>query len=82
VTDFTDEQQAAINTLTVVYPRGITLTEDRVDDIAVCDSLVESGHAVRIESDDFEGTGYQLSPEMAVAHRQVIAERADQAGRN
>jgi hypothetical protein len=39
-------------------------------------------YPVRIESDDFEGTGYQLSPAMAEAHRQVIADRADEAGRN
>jgi len=40
---------------------------------------VESGHAVRIESDDFEGRGYQLSERMAEAHRQVNSDRADRA---
>jgi hypothetical protein len=82
MTDFTDEQQTAIATLTVAYPAGITLTEDRVDDIAVCDGLVATGHALRVEGDDFEGRGYQLSTEMAAAHRQVIADRADEAGKN
>jgi hypothetical protein len=37
--------------------------------VEVCESLVATGHAVRIEGDDFEGVGYQLSPEMAEAHR-------------
>jgi hypothetical protein len=37
---------------------------------------------VRVEGEDFEGHGYQLSPEMAAAHRQVISDRADQAGQN
>jgi hypothetical protein len=68
--------------VTLAYPAGITLTEDRVDAIAVCDSLVATGHAVAVESDDFEGKGYQLSPQMAAAHRQVITDRADQAGQN
>ncbi len=79
MTDLTDKEQEALATLTVVYPAGIVLTEDLVDAIAVCDELVESGHAVRIEGDDFEGRGYQLSPEMAAAHQQVISDRADQA---
>jgi hypothetical protein len=48
----------------------------------VCDSLVESGHAVRIESDDFDGVGYQLSAEMAETHRRVIDERADETAMN
>lgn len=74
------EQQEALANLTVTYPAGVALTDDR--GIAVYESLVESGHAVRIESDDFEGRGYQLSSEMAEAHRQVIANGADQAGRN
>ena len=82
MTEFSDEQQAALATLTLAYPAGITLTEDRVDDIAVCDSLVATGHAVAVESDDFEGKGYQLSPEMAAAHHQVIADKADEAGMN
>ena len=43
MTDFTEEQQAALATLTVEYPRGITLTDDRVHDIEVCDQLVSRG---------------------------------------
>ena len=78
----TEEQQRALATLTIAYPAGISLTEDRVDEIEVCDGLVESGHAVRIESDDYDGKGYQLSPEMAEAHRRVIEQRADEAGQN
>ena len=45
----------------------------------VCDQLVESGHAIRIESDDID---YQLSPEAAEAHRRVLEQRADEAGQN
>ena len=82
MTDFTDEQREALATLTVAYPAGITLTEDRLDAIAVCEGLVESGHAVRVASKDFEGRGYQLSPEMAAAHRLLIADRADAATKN
>ncbi len=48
----------------------------------VCDQLVESGHAIRIESDDIDGVGYQLSPEAAEAHRRVLEQRADEAGQN
>jgi hypothetical protein len=59
MTDFTEEQQAALNTLTALYPGGLTLTDDRVHDIEGCDSLVPSGHAVRIDSDDFDGVGFQ-----------------------
>jgi hypothetical protein len=80
VTEFTDEQLEAFARLTLAYPAGFAITEDRA--IPVYDSLVESGHAVRVESDDFEGKGYQLSAEMAAAHRQVITDRADQAGQN
>ena len=78
----TEEQQAALATLTIAYPAGISLTEDRVDEIEVCDGLVESGHAVRVESDDFDGNGYQLSPEIAQAHHRLIEQRADEAGQN
>ena len=59
--------------------------EDRVDDIAVCDSLVELGHAARVEGDEFEGQGYRgyvLSEEMAEAHRLLIADGANQAWQN
>ena len=58
------------------------LTEDRIDAITVCEGLVATGHAVAVESDDFEGKGYQLSPEMAAAHRQVIDDRAAEAVQN
>jgi hypothetical protein len=81
MTEFSEQQQAALATLTTVYPAGIALTEDRVDDIAVCDSLVAAGHAVAVESADFEGKGYQLSAEMAAAHAK-ITDRADRAGQN
>jgi hypothetical protein len=37
---------------------------------------------VRVEGDDFEGRGYQLSPQMAEAHRQLITKGADAAGQN
>jgi hypothetical protein len=75
--NFSDEQQAAIATLTGALPGGITLTEDRVQEIKVCGELVESGHAMRVESDDFEGVGFQLSEELAEAHRRVLERRAD-----
>jgi hypothetical protein len=38
--------------------------------------------SVRIKSDDFEGKGYQLSPEAVAAHQMLIDARADQAGMN
>jgi hypothetical protein len=82
MTSFSDEQQAAIATLILEYPNGITLTDDRIRDIAVCDSLVDTGHAVRIESDDVDGVAYQLSPEMAEAHRRMVEQRASEAEQN
>jgi hypothetical protein len=82
MTDFEDEQLSALATLTLIYPAGITLTEDRVDDIAVCESLIDSGHAVRVESDEIEGKAFQLSPVMVEAYRRNIAAAEGQAGRN
>jgi hypothetical protein len=70
----------ALVTLTLAYRNAISLTEDRVHDVEVCDSLVRSGHAVRFASDD--GTGYALSERMAAAHRQLVEQRADEAGMN
>jgi fructose-specific phosphotransferase system component IIB len=78
----TDEQQEALARLTVAYPAGLAYTDDRVEAIKVYDGLVESGHAVKVESDDIDGVGYQLSPEMVEAHRGVIEQRADEAGQN
>ena len=37
---------------------------------------------MRVKGDDFEGQGYQLSAEMAEPHRQLIVDRADEAGQN
>jgi hypothetical protein len=82
MTDFDEEQLAALATLTLLYPAGITLSEDHAGDIEVCEGLVDSGHAVRVEGSELEGKGYQLSPVMAEAHRRNIAEAADEAGRN
>jgi hypothetical protein len=82
MTEFTEEQLQALGTLTLYWPYGIALSEDRAGDIATCETLVESGHAVRVESDDFEGRGYVLSEEMAEAHRQLISDGAAQAGLN
>ena len=81
MTQFSDKQMAAMATLTLVYPAGISLAEDRTDDIATLDSLVESGHVVTI-SGHFDGDGYRLSPAMAEAHRQLISNGADQAAQN
>jgi hypothetical protein len=82
VTGFNVDEQEALALLTSCYPAGIAFTEDRGEAIEVCEALVASGHAIRIRSDDFEGIGYQLSLEMAAAHQQVIAARADEAGQN
>ena len=68
--------------ITLSYPNGIALTDDRVEDIQVCDSLVESGHAIRIDSDDIDGVGYQLSEEMAEALRRILEQMADEAANN
>jgi hypothetical protein len=74
---------AALVLLTLAYPVGLVYDPDYHGEACeVYEGLVESGHAIRIRSDDFEGVAYQLSPEMAEAHRRVIASRADQAGQN
>jgi hypothetical protein len=63
----TSAAAGALNSIATAYPGGITLTDDRVKDIATCDSLVETGHVLKIVSDDIDGVGYQLSEEMAEA---------------
>ena len=78
----THEHEKTLATLTIAYPGGVVIGEDRVEDIEVCEGLVESGHLVRVEWDGFDGQGYQLSAEMAEAHRRVIRDRADEAGQN
>jgi hypothetical protein len=74
-----DEELAALSTLTVVYPSGAEFPEA---DVPVLESLVQSGHAVRVEGGDYSGRGYVLSPEMVEAHRQVIANGNDRASQN
>jgi hypothetical protein len=82
MTNFTDEQQEALARLTDVYPAGIAYTDDRVEAIKVFDSLVKSGHVVRIESDEIDGVAFQLSEEMAEAHRRLLEQRAREAANN
>jgi hypothetical protein len=67
----------------LAYPAGLLYDPDRSGEACdVYEELVAMRRAIRIESDDFEGVGYQLSPEMAEAHRQVISNGADQANQN
>jgi hypothetical protein len=80
VTNLDADQQEALANLSVAYPAGLMFTEDRGDAIAVYESLVESGHAVRVDLD--EGRGFQLSEQMAEAHRRVASNGVDQASQN
>jgi hypothetical protein len=83
VTSLNRDEREALALLTLVYPAGVAFTADRGEAIEVCEELVEVGYAVRVEGDDFPGMiAFQLSPEMAEAHRRVIANGADQAGMN
>jgi hypothetical protein len=82
MTNLTRDEREALVLLTLAYPAGLVYPEDRGESVEVFEALVENGRAIRIRSDDFEGVGYQLSPEMAEAHRRVIANRADRAGQN
>jgi hypothetical protein len=77
ITDFTEDQKAALATLTAAYPAVVTIEDEH--DIGTCDSLVMSGHAVRVESDDFEGPGYRLSEAMAEVTRRAAQQLADEA---
>ena len=50
-------------------------------DVEVSESLGATGHAVRIESDEFEGNGLPALTGDA-AHRRLISDRADEADQN
>jgi hypothetical protein len=82
MTDLTRDEREALVLLSLTYPAAVAYVEDRGEAIEVFEELVERKRAIRIRSDDFEGVAYQLSPEMAEAHRRVIANRADRAGLN
>jgi hypothetical protein len=83
MTDLTRDEREALVLLTLAYPAGLVYDPDHHGEACeVYEGLVESGHAIRIRSDDFEGVGYQLSEEMAAAHAKLITDRADAAGQN
>ena len=75
----TEEQLKVMATATVVYPARFTIEEERTDDRAVCDSLVERGDLERVE--DVEG-GYRASDEFAAAMGKLVDRRAEQAATN
>jgi hypothetical protein len=83
MTDLTRDEREALVLLTLAYPTGLVYDPDHHGEaVDVYEGLVASGRAIRIRSDDFEGVGYQLSPEMVEANRRVIINRADKAGQN
>jgi len=53
MTEFSDEQMAALATLTLLHPLGVQVDPD---DVETCESLAAGGHARRVEGDDFEGS--------------------------
>ena len=55
-----------------VGPGGFALDPDRVEDIAICDSLVVRGSLATIDGLE-EGHGYRLSDELAAAFGQRAA---------
>jgi hypothetical protein len=83
MSDLNRDEREALVLLTLVFPAALLYDPDYHGEACdVFEALVESNRAIRIQSDDFEGVGYQLSPAMAEAHRRVIANRADKAGQN
>lgn len=67
-TPLTEQELAALATAYELAPTGFALSPDRVEDIAVCDGLVERGSLAAFEVE--EGSGYRLSDELAAAFEQ------------
>ena len=63
-----------------VAPAGFALEPDRIEDITVCDGLVESGHLIAIDIE--EGCGYRASDEFFKATVVHKVNRAKQAENN